>query len=91
MDVATETSPIGLWTTVLKPQLWHYESRHLGFLKPEVRIFGREGELMDVSEEKQGVDLTDILRTFPGLCHGPSRLIQTQKVAFSVWMIHIRL
>lgn len=28
IDVATETSPIGLWTTVLRHQVWHFARRH---------------------------------------------------------------
>ena len=42
MDVATVTSPVGLWTHVLKPRVRHFDRRHLGFLEPEVTIFGRE-------------------------------------------------
>ncbi len=30
VDVATVTSPIGLWTTVLKPWVWHFGRHHLG-------------------------------------------------------------
>ena len=29
-------SPIGLWTPILKPQVWHFDRLHLGFLEPEV-------------------------------------------------------
>ena len=35
--------PIGLFTTLLKPQVWHYDNRHLGFLEPEGIIFEPEG------------------------------------------------
>jgi len=34
------TSPIGLWTPILRPQVHHF-----GFLEPEVAIFGRRVEL----------------------------------------------
>ena len=30
------TSPIGLWTAILKPQVQHFGRRHLGVLQPEV-------------------------------------------------------
>ena len=33
----TMTSPIGLWTDVLKPRVWHLGHRHLVFLQPEER------------------------------------------------------
>lgn len=33
---------IGLWTPALKPQVWHFGTRHLGFLEPEVNTFGQE-------------------------------------------------
>lgn len=39
-----EMSLIVLWTTVLKPQVWHYSGRHLGFFEPEVTIFGQRVE-----------------------------------------------
>ena len=34
------TSLIGLWTAVLKPRVWHFGRRHLGFLQPEVTLEG---------------------------------------------------
>ena len=43
MDVATVMSPIDLWTPVMKPQVWHFDFCHFGFLESEVAIFGREG------------------------------------------------
>ena len=42
MDVATMTSPIGLWTPVLKPRVRHFDCRYLGILDPEVTIIVRE-------------------------------------------------
>lgn len=36
MKVATLMSPIGLWTSVLKPRLWHFDRHHLVFLEPQV-------------------------------------------------------
>ena len=36
------TSPIGLWTAVLKPGL-HFGHRHLSILEPELIIFGEKG------------------------------------------------
>lgn len=38
MAIVTETSSTGLWTTVLKPQVWYYGHCHLGLL-PKVAIF----------------------------------------------------
>lgn len=35
--------PIGLLTSILKPQIWHYDNCHLGFLEPEGVIFEQEG------------------------------------------------
>ena len=43
MDVASVTSPFGLWTAVLKPQVWILAVAILFFSEPEVTIFGREG------------------------------------------------
>ena len=34
--IGTVTSPIGLWTAVLKPRVRHFGRRHLVFLQPEV-------------------------------------------------------
>lgn len=42
VDVANVTPPVGLWTTV--SALRHH---HLGFLEPEVTIFGQEGGAME--------------------------------------------
>ena len=38
----TVTSPIGLWTTLFKPWVWHYVSCHLVFLEPEVTMLAHE-------------------------------------------------
>lgn len=44
MDTVTRMSTIGLWTTILKAQVWHFDRHHLGFLEPEVTIFRGQGE-----------------------------------------------
>ena len=36
VDVVTVTSPLGLWTAVLKPRVRHFGHRHPGLLQPEV-------------------------------------------------------
>ncbi len=46
VDVVTVTSPIGSWTAVLKPRVWHFGRCHLGLLEPEV---GREGGAVSLS------------------------------------------
>lgn len=42
VDVSTFTSPIDLWTTVLKASLT-FLLLHFVFLDPEMIIFGKEG------------------------------------------------
>lgn len=36
-------SPLSLWTTISKPQVWHFGLCHLGFLEPEISMFALEG------------------------------------------------
>lgn len=40
IDVVTVISFIGLWTPVLKHQVWYFGCCHLGILESEVTIFG---------------------------------------------------
>ena len=41
-DVATVTSPIGLWSTVLMFQVWHFGGHHFGFLEPKITLFSQD-------------------------------------------------
>lgn len=59
VDVAAVTSPISLWTTILKHQVWHFGRHHFVLLEPEVMIFGEEGG----SGEKREEDLTENPKT----------------------------
>ena len=43
MDVASMTSPSGLWIALFEASSLDSACRHLGFLEPEVK-FGREGD-----------------------------------------------
>lgn len=47
MVVFCVPSTNGLWTIVSKPRIWHDGCRHLGFMKPEVTLFGRDGAAGD--------------------------------------------
>ena len=44
MDVASVTSPIGLWTAAAKPRVWILAVAMLFFVETEVTIFGKEDD-----------------------------------------------
>lgn len=55
VDVAAVTSPISLWTTILKHQVWQFGRHHFVLLEPDAMIFGEEGG----SGEEREEDLTE--------------------------------
>ena len=48
-------SPIGLWTAVLR--FLEVGRRHLGFLEPEVTIFGREASSLAIPDDYDSTEL----------------------------------
>ena len=51
MDIASVTTPIGLWTAVLKPKV-DFCCHHF-FLEPSVTISGREGSTFAITDNRE--------------------------------------